>query len=681
MLTQFVDSFKKAVSMEMDAMRTRMGPFEVPLGAGDTHGQDEGRHVYGFTVLQPNDKLILGAECSLITGAGSEHLVEITRIDRDQIVVRCDREIDYHNGPLSLVIYPWFLYEKLKSTLQSLVDADGYHTDTALELFGKLPPRALVEAGETVDAGETVPADTLLNGSQRQAIALSCQRTPAFVWGPPGTGKTTTLGHIITALLQDNKRILITSTTNAAIDQALAKLVELEPGREAVERGEVVRLGQTQAETTHGASLREVVERLNAQVGSRLADLEERQLQLRQQVTTCDELLSELDDAAPTHQLGLFGDAPTSVLDERRLGAVFSPKRVSRLLTLEIGEQADSLHRRRRRLQQCRDLSKQKVRDLHGELAKREVGVVDQARAVFATMTNVYISRLMLPQRFDVVIVEEAGMAVLPTLFYCAALARSQVVMVGDPQQLPPIVQSREPYVYRAMGRSIFAVTVPQPHDNQLVVMLDTQYRMNPRIGDLVGDLFYDGRLLHGSMTAETEQIAAHSPYPGEPLVVLDTHGQTQCATPEGSYSRYNERSAQACVELAQQAVADGIASIAIITPYAEQSRVIRRLLSAVRRLDEHVECRTVHRFQGGERDMVILDTVDAPPLSPGILLAGKGPGSSARNLINVSISRARGKLVIVADVAYFKQHDSGSIVSEVLRRAMAVGTTALLES
>ena len=71
---------------------------------------------------------------------------------------------------------------------------------------------------------------------------------------------------------------------------------------------------------------------------------------------------------------------------------------------------------------------------------------------------------------------------------------------------------------------------------------------------------------------------------------------------------------------------------------------------------------------------MVILDTVDAAPLSPGVLLAGKGAGASARNLINVSISRARGKLVILADVAYFKQHDANSIVSEMLQRAMAAG-------
>ena len=71
---------------------------------------------------------------------------------------------------------------------------------------------------------------------------------------------------------------------------------------------------------------------------------------------------------------------------------------------------------------------------------------------------------------------------------------------------------------------------------------------------------------------------------------------------------------------------------------------------------------------------MVILDTVDAAPLSPGVLLAGTAPGASPGNLINVSISRARGKLVIVADVAYFRRRAPAGILVKVLRRAVQMG-------
>ncbi|MEP7219127.1 MAG: C-terminal helicase domain-containing protein, partial [Bacteroidota bacterium] len=164
------------------------------------------------------------------------------------------------------------------------------------------------------------------------------------------------------------------------------------------------------------------------------------------------------------------------------------------------------------------------------------------------------------------------------------------------------------------------------------------------------------------------------------PLVVIDTQRRTVCATRDGGYSRFNERTARLCVDLAIEAVRDGVGSIAIIAPYVEQSRLIRGLLAGYRAEAERIECRTVHRFQGGERDMVILDMVDAAPLSPGVLLAGSSPRSSSRNLLNVSISRARGKLVIISDVDYFKTQAPNGVVNEILRRGIRDGMRVEME-
>jgi hypothetical protein len=70
----------------------------------------------------------------------------------------------------------------------------------------------------------------------------------------------------------------------------------------------------------------------------------------------------------------------------------------------------------------------------------------------------------------------------------------------------------------------------------------------------------------------------------------------------------------------------------------------------------------------------VILDTVDTTPLSPGVLLTDQSPRSSSANILNVSLSRARGKLVIIADVAYFQQHSPHSIINTVLQYASQAG-------
>jgi superfamily I DNA and/or RNA helicase len=173
------------------------------------------------------------------------------------------------------------------------------------------------------------------------------------------------------------------------------------------------------------------------------------------------------------------------------------------------------------------------------------------------------------------------------------------------------------------MGRNIFVVAASNSNTEESTVLLSTQYRMHPVIGDLVSDLFYDGKLRHGENTAGRGMIAAKEPYPDAPLIVIDTENSTTCAVREGSYSRFNEKTAQVCLDLAIEAVQAGIDSVAIITPYVAQSRLIRQLLSKYRNENQYIDCQTVHRFQGGERDMVILDTVDASPLSPGVLLAG----------------------------------------------------------
>lgn len=670
MLDRFIDTFTRAVAGEMESMRQRMGPYETPVDSGaKLDSGDESIHHYSYRLLQGNDKLVQGGECNLVTERGDD-LVTVLSIEGDRITLSSPRSID-PSGRATLVIYPWFLYERLQETLRSLRESeDGFHVDTALALFGKADRRQLQCAPAQLPAS--------LNDSQRQAVQLCGQVTPAFVWGPPGTGKTTTLGHIITSLLDRGARVLVTSTTNAAVDQALERLAALPSGQQAIQRGDVVRLGQTQAET-HGAGLREVVEARNQDVRDRLGRLEARRNQALQRAEAGRGSMADMQSDTGATQMGLFGSSETDAAAvSPAWEALFGPIRVAQLTALPAPLRLTIVERRVRRLESVARLCAEKRQQLRARLRGQESVAVDQARLVLATMTNVYMSSLMEQQRFDVVVVEEAGMAILPTLFYCACLGSQQSIMVGDPQQLPPIVQSSQPFVHRAMGRSIFQITVPEPHASDLVVMLDTQYRMHPVIGELVGGLFYGGRLQHGDV-AHTDTLAAAEPFPGRPLVVVDTAGSGRCERPGGSHSRYNDQHALIAVDLARRAVEAGADSVAIITPYAEQARRITRQISTYRDLTDRVECRTVHRFQGGERDVVIFDTVDAEPLPPGRLLSGKAPNSTATNLINVSLSRARGKLIILADVAYLRRHDPSGVLSSVLAAASRDGTLEIL--
>ncbi len=667
LLPQFIASFQKALTVEMDAMRQRLGPFDVPLADGKTVNTDEGRHYTRFGLVKPDEKLSLQAECTLRWEQG-ETLVTIVELSNAEVVLRSERQIDPTVGPFTLIIYPWFLYERLWLALERIETSEDMFAPHALMLFGKHPHHKQ-RLSRPLDS----PA---LNTSQQQAISLCSDSNLAFVWGPPGTGKTTTLAYIVTELLAQGYRILLTSTTNAAVDQALAKLAALPDAQLYFERGQIVRIGQTNADT-YGAALSQVMQRVNAATHARLEALKTRVRQVQQSIDQCSRLLERLDAGNRHQQVDLFQTTAAPTLVVRDLRPIFGERWSASIAQLSPEQQHGVVVRRQKRLFRLLELCQIAMKRGYDELRQKAGRIVKSAHVVLATMTNVYMSALLQDERFDVVIVEEAGMAILPTIFYCAALARKKVIIVGDPQQLPPIVQSDADYVYRAMGRNIFEVATANSDKIQdVIVMLDTQYRMHPTIGNLVSAVFYDGNLRNGDNTPERDAIAAKSPYAGQPLIVLDTLGQTRCATRDGSYSRFNERTAAACVELAVEAVQAGIESVAIITPYVAQSRLIRQLLAEHPATLDSVECQTIHRFQGSERDLVILDTVDTAPLSPGRLLAGSSPRSSSPNLINVSISRAKGKLMIISDVAYFQKKAPQSILNTVLQKASQVGMT-----
>jgi hypothetical protein len=656
LLARFVSAFRRGIDREVAAMRTSSETFELALARGEELGGPR----YGFELPEASDKLVAGGECTLRTARG-ELRVTVERCEDLRLTVSSEQPIDLTAQPITLIVAPWFLYERLLGALGEL-DVERHAVALALTLFGKAPHRRVASALRCDHAA--------LNPSQRAAVQLCSDSDLAFIWGPPGTGKTEALTHVLEELLAQGRRILLASTTNAAIDQVLAKLAARPWFAAAVEAGTLVRLGRSEADT-FGAELADVVGRLQGRHRSSLDRLRARVAQVEQQARNADLLLAELA-LAELPQQSLFAQ-PAAGLRPAALASVFAPGLAEVLARRPPPDQAAAIRRRLARLARVRTLARDRIAHHVAAIRDLEAEVVGRARIVMCTLTQAYLSPLMKPQRFDVLVAEEAGMATLPSLFCAACLCRDKAIMVGDPRQLPPIVHSREDLVQRAIGRSVFEVTIPDPTRSDVVAMLDVQYRMHPVIGTLVGRLFYDGRLRHGADPARNDAIAARAPYRGMPLVVVDTAARTTCQRPARGSSRVNPASAEITAGLAHEAVTDGAASVAVITPYAAQARDLRRLLAA-RRIANAVECSTIHRFQGHECDVVIIDLVDAAPMRPGLLLAGAGPQADAWNLINVSISRARGKLVLVADLGYFEHHAPGGVVTAVLREAIRAG-------
>ena len=632
LLSRFVSAFQRGIEGELAAMHAAAEAFEIPLA----RGEDLGALRYSFE-LGAHDRLVAGTVCSL-KAAHVEQRVTIERVDGDRVTLAATQGLD-PAGPCALVVAPWFLYDRLLQALGEIAEPE-----LALALFGKQPP-AREQAALLRDHGALDP-------SQRAAVQLCAESNLAFVWGPPGTGKTVTLVHVIDELLARGERILLASTTNAALDQLLARLAT----RPWFQPGTFVRIGRSDADT-FGAELADLVARQRGARRDELARLRTRVGEVEQQLRFARGLVEELSPALAA-QRSLFAE-PAPRLRAVALSRVFAA--ADAIAERGAPEQPRVLEQRIARLERVRTLARARIAARTAEDRDVEARVVREARVVLATLTNTYLSPLLADQRFDALIAEEAGMATLPSLFYAASRCRRRAIMVGDPRQLPPIVQSNDERVRRAIGRNIFEVAVGDPEHSAIVAMLEVQYRMHPAIGSLVGRLFYSGRLSHGS--TGTDAITARAPFPGQAVAIVDT--KSTCERSAKGSSRVNLASAESTAELALEAVRGGSTSIAVITPYAAQASEIRRLLAA-RRIRDTVECSTIHRFQGRECDVVILDLVDAAPLRPSALLA------EAPNLLNVSISRARGKLVIVADVSYFETADPDGLVARMLRAARA---------
>jgi hypothetical protein len=292
-----------------------------------------------------------------------------------------------------------------------------------------------------------------------------------------------------------------------------------------------------------------------------------------------------------------------------------------------------------------------KVRDQVGR-ARRDL--LETARLVLTTLSKAAITSEIHERRFDRVLVDEASMAQPPQVALAASLATKSLAIFGDFRQLAPVVQSWSQPVKRWLGRDVFELNglTRNIDTTDLLSVLTIQYRMHPKIMGLVNGPSYGNRLQAGpGIEQSTATIAGHEPARGQPVVWIDTNEFGARGHSTVTHSRLNPLSAWLALQVALQMLNDGMDSIGVVAPYRDQARLLRLLVRAAG-VQHAVHTGTIHRFQGGERDAIILDLVDAAPLPPGVLFRS----DDGLRLLNVAITRARGKLVCLSDGSYLKR-------------------------
>jgi len=295
------------------------------------------------------------------------------------------------------------------------------------------------------------------------------------------------------------------------------------------------------------------------------------------------------------------------------------------------------------RFSEARD-AERRARELLGEARRLEEraerDVLDRCPVVVATLTGVD-APVLAGRRFALAAVDEATQSVEPAVIL-ALLRAERAVLAGDHLQLPPTVISSEAAA-GGLGVSLFE-RLADAHGASVMVTLAEQRRMSEAIMDFPSRTTYGGRL------------RAHPSVAGwrlddEPLLLVDTAGTGfEEGTPEGSDSRHNEGEALLVAREVERVLALGVApaDVAVISPYDAQVQRLRHLLAA--RVEEGLEVDTVDGFQGREKEAVVVSLVRSNE-------AGEVGFLSDVRRMNVAITRARKKLVVVGDSATVARH------------------------
>lgn len=415
-----------------------------------------------------------------------------------------------------------------------------------------------------------------LRRAQRRALKLP-GFTSSFLWGPPGTGKTTAVGVIVAEYLHVNPRgrVLLLSTTNHAVDQATVAVDKaLEQSNRQTLRGAIKRLG-TRFIASHYVGREHLIPVVDRELISRLAKAEA--------------------ERPPTTDIEAYN--------------AWSEK-VERLRQQVRAQSLDTLRTAR-------------------------LSSMTTTRAVFV------LADLRELPPFDLVVFDEASQVGLAHALALMPLGRVRL-FAGDPQQLAPVVRSPSRHPQHWLARSPFD---HKPSRGPSVCLLDEQSRMAEPICRVVSHLFYRGELRVAVDAAANAQWQSDRErafgdiIADEQIVVRDVSEPGVWSQHYQGPIRYS--SAEMIAELLSSALERDLVKpdeIVVLTPFRAQRALLRQRLSA--RKIKHVKVSTVHRAQGSEAPFVVFDPVDG---SNRFLLT-----EDARRLINVALSRAQAKIVLL---------------------------------
>ena len=279
-----------------------------------------------------------------------------------------------------------------------------------------------------------------------------------------------------------------------------------------------------------------------------------------------------------------------------------------------------------------------------------------EARVIASTLVG-SANRLLEGQKFGTLFIDEAAQA-LEAACWIPIRRVSRVILAGDHCQLPPTVKS-----FAAMKAGLGKTLMERIVDNhpETVTLLKMQYRMNEEIMRFSSDWFY------GNQVESAPEVKYRSILDLDiPMTWVDTSQFSTLTTFSEefvgeSFGRINKAEAELTLlvleqyfqKIGKQRILDERLDVGVISPYRAQVQYLRRLLKKKEFFKPYrslISVNTVDGFQGQERDIILISLVRAND---------EGQIGFLRDLrrMNVAITRARMKLIIIGDASTMTRH------------------------
>lgn len=303
-----------------------------------------------------------------------------------------------------------------------------------------------------------------------------------------------------------------------------------------------------------------------------------------------------------------------------------------------------------------RESVRQKINSLKDRATELEIRINEslfaEARVIACTLVG-SANRLLMGQKYGTLFIDEAAQALEPACWIPIRKA-DRVILAGDHCQLPPTVKCLEA-LRAGLGDTLMQSIVRNKPG--VVSLLKLQYRMNDEIMRFSSDWFYGG-MLQSAPEVKYRSILDFD----IPIEWVNTEGMDCNEEFVGeNYGRINKPEAELSVNQLKEYITrigrtrflEERIDVGLISPYKAQVQYLRQLLKRdafFKPFRPLITVNTVDGFQGQERDVILISLVRANE-------EGQIGFLNDLRRMNVAITRARMKLIILGDASTLTKH------------------------